>query len=415
MSNLTVEKIAESLLPLVAPIQDLHEDPANARKGHAIERIAASLAVYGQRKPIVVNRAQGGKVEAGNGTLRAAISLGWAHIAVVFVDDDAATAAAYGIADNRLGDLSEFDPDILNELMPTLEGLETGFTPEELAKLLPTPLVIEDEAPMDRAEELREKWGVENGSLWRLGEHRIKCGDATDPANVEAVMAGEKAHLVFTDPPYGVAIGAKNRMLNDVQRGGRKLNDIVDDALAPDDLKERLLPTFRNIRQMVMADDCTVFVTSPQGGELGMMMLAMMKEAGLPVRHVLIWSKNQPTFSMGRLDYDYRHEPILLTWGKKHKKPMLGMHRTSVWEIDRPRASHEHPTMKPVELVANALLNNSDKGDVVFDAYLGSGTTLIASEQLGRKCRAVEIEPGYVAVALERWHTLTGQVPELIP
>jgi len=151
-----------------------------------------------------------------------------------------------------------------------------------------------------------------------------------------------------------------------------------------------------------MADDCTVFVTAPQGGDLSMMMMMMMREAKLPVRHVLIWKKNQPTFSLGRLDYDYQHEPILLTWGKRHKRPMQGNHRTSVWEIDKPRSSKEHPTMKPVELVENALLNNSDRADVVYDAYSGSGTTIIACENLGRRCRAVEIDPGYVAVAIER-------------
>lgn len=140
-----------------------------------------------------------------------------------------------------------------------------------------------------------------------------------------------------------------------------------------------------------------------------MMMLVMMREAGLPVRHVLIWKKDGPTFSMGRLDYDYQHEPILLTWGKRHKRPMLGGHRTSVWEIPKPRSSKDHPTMKPVELVVNA----RDQGDLVFDAYHGSGTTLIACEQTGRRCRAVEIDPGYVAVAIERWAESTGGAPQL--
>ncbi|MGV1049162.1 MAG: ParB N-terminal domain-containing protein, partial [Solirubrobacterales bacterium] len=117
---------------LIVPIADLHEDPSNARKGHAIDRIAASLKQYGQRKPIVVNRLQGNKVEAGNGTLAAAKSLGWAEIAAVFVEDDAKTAAAYGVADNRTSELSSWDIDILADLMPTLDGLMTGFTVEEL-------------------------------------------------------------------------------------------------------------------------------------------------------------------------------------------------------------------------------------------------------------------------------------------
>ena len=129
----------------------------------------------------------------------------------------------------------------------------------------------------------------------------------------------------------------------------------------------------------------------------------MMQEAGLEVRHVLIWKKNAPTFSMGRLDYDYQHEPILLTWGKRHKRPMKGQHRTSVWEIDKPRKSAEHPTMKPVELVANALLNNSDAGDYCLDIFLGSGTTLIACEQLNRTCYGMEISPKYCQVIIDRY------------
>ena len=207
------------------------------------------------------------------------------------------------------------------------------------------------EPQMDKADELRKKWGVQRGQAWQLGEHRLMCGDSTSAGDVARLMKGEKASLEFTDPPYGVAIGAKNRLLNSVQPSGRNLADIEDDSLSPDDLKTKLLPAFQNIKRFVMSDDCTVFVTAPQGGELSMMMMMMMREAGLPVRHVLIWKKNAPTFSMGRLDYDYQHEPILMTWGKRHKRPMQGKHKTSVWEIDKPRASAEHPTMKPVELV----------------------------------------------------------------
>lgn len=143
-----------------------------------------------------------------------------------------------------------------------------------------------------------------------------------------------------------------------------------------------------------------------------MMMMMMMQEAGLPVRHVLIWKKNQATFSMGRLDYDYQHEPILLTWTKRHNYYGKGEHRTSVWNIDKPRASKEHPTMKPVELPANAMLNNSKEGDVVIDPFLGSGTTMVAAENLGRVCYGIEISPAYTAVCLQRMKDL-GLDPQL--
>ena len=243
------------------------------------------------------------------------------------------------------------------------------------------------------------------GDIFDIGPHRLLCGDSAKAEDVDRLMDRARADMVFTDPPYGVAIGAKNRMLNSFEKAGKNLTDIKDDALKPEDLKEMLLPAFTNLRR-VMSDDCTVFVTAPQSGELVMMMMMMMKEAGLPVRHVLIWKKNAPTFSMGRLDYDYQHEPILLTWGKRHKYYGGGDHKTSVWEIDKPRSSKEHPTMKPVALVANALLNNSKNDNIVCDWYLGSGTTMVAAHQLGRRCYGMEIEPKYCQVIVDRMMAL---------
>lgn len=266
------------------------------------------------------------------------------------------------------------------------------------------PEIVEDEVPEPPVDPVTKP-----GDLWVLGEHRLLCGDSRKAEDVRRVMGWERAACVFTDPPYGVSIGAKNRMLNSVQPSGRNLTDIVDDDLSPEQLEAELLTAFVNIREQAMADDCTLFVCSPQGCGLSMMMMMMMQKAGLKARHVLIWVKNQPTFSMGRLDYDYQHEPILLTWLKRHKRPMCGQHRTSVWRIDKPRKSAEHPTMKPVELYANAYLNNSEDGDVVFDAYAGSGTAIIAAEQIGRKSRGNELSPAYCDVIIQRWEKLTGK------
>lgn len=283
-----------------------------------------------------------------------------------------------------------------------ISGIDFSFDFEDIKD-------VDSDPQIDRAEDLRKEWKVEAGQIWKLGDHRILCGDSSIEDDVKRVLGGDRACLVFTDPPYGVSIGDKNKFLNSFEPSGRNLKTIKDDNIKPQELKEKLLPAFRNIKNIVMADDCSVFVTAPQNGELGMMM--MMMESGLPVRHVLMWYKNSPTFSMGRLDYDYQHEPILLTWGKKHKRPMKGEHKTSVWKIDKPRSNADHPTMKPVEIYVNALLNNSDKGDVVFDAYSGSGTMIIAAEQTGRKARVIEIDPGYVAVAIQRWADATGETP----
>jgi len=262
--------------------------------------------------------------------------------------------------------------------------------------------VIEDDVP-----EPPKVPVTKPGDVWTLGRHRLVCGDCTQQGVVEQAMAGERAVCVFTDPPYGVAIGAKNRFLNSVQPSGRNLTNVEDDALSPEDLKSRLLPAFCLLRDLVCGDECSIYVSSPQGGSLGIMMMLMMQEAGLRARHVLIWKKNAPTFSMGRLDYDYQHEPILFTWRKRHKRPMHGKHRTSVWEIDKPRSSPEHPTMKPVELYATAYLNSSDDGDNVADIYAGSGTAFAAAEQLGRRCFGIELSPAYCDVIIQRWEQLT--------
>ena len=226
------------------------------------------------------------------------------------------------------------------------------------------------------------------------------CGDATSADDVGKLMESAKADMVFTDPPYGVSIGDKNKMLNEFQKSGRILENIENDTLSPEELYRVLLEAFVNVKSS-LSDCAAVYVTAPQGGGLGMMM--MMRDAGLEVRHVLNWVKNSPTFSMGRLDYDYQHEPILFTWNITHKKIMQGEHKTSCWFIDKPRENKLHPTMKPIELINNALRNSSEYGDVVFDPFGGSGSTLIACEQLNRRCYMIEIEPKYCDVIVRRY------------
>lgn len=323
------------------------------------------------------------------------VMLGGSRFAFRIVDWPEKKEQFANIAANKMG--GEWDVDLLGHWDKDLL-LESGFDAAELEKMVPGVLDTSYDE-YDIPQQAKEV-DISPGDIFEIGPHRLICGDSRNGDHVIALMDGAKADMVFTDPPYGVSIGAKNRMLNSFQRGGRNLSDIKDDSLSPDGLYKMLLPAFVNLRS-IMSDDCTVFVTAPQGGDLGMMMM-MMKDCGLPVRHVLIWKKNAPTFSMGRLDYDYQHEPILLTWGKRHKYYGKGEHRTSVWEIPKPRSSKEHPTMKPVALVANALLNNSKEGDVICDWYLGSGTTMIAAHQLGRKCFGIEIDPWYCWVIIER-------------
>lgn len=190
------------------------------------------------------------------------------------------------------------------------------------------------------------------------------------------------------------------------------------------------------------SDDASYYVTSPPGGDLGLMMMMMMSEAGLRVRHVLCWVKNAPTFSIGRLDYDYKHEAILYTWTKSHHfygdysstvvddtKPIDKMKPAELKELvralqqrkpedvvycEKPTASRLHPTMKPIRLIARFVINSSRQGDVVLDPFGGSGSTLIACEQLGRKCRMMEIDPHYCDVIIRRWETFTGKKAVLL-
>ena len=245
------------------------------------------------------------------------------------------------------------------------------------------------------------------GEIWQLGEHRLMCGDSTDLESVTKLMGGAMADMVFTDPPYGVSIGDKNKTLQSVQKAGLIVENIENDTLSVDELYKVLKNAMENVR-MNCKDDACYFVTAPQGGGLGLMMM-MMRDAGLEVRHNLVWRKNAPTFSIGRLDYDYQHEPIMYTWTKSHHNYRNGKYRTTIWDFDKPRKCDLHPTMKPVELVANCLLDGTKEGDIVLDAFGGSGTTLIAAEQLKRQCYMMELDPHYCDVIIARWEKMTGQ------
>ena len=269
---------------------------------------------------------------------------------------------------------------------------------------------VDAEAQEDDFDETKDHIEVKckPGDIWQLGDHRLMCGDSIDLQQVKALMGGSRADMVFTDPPYGVSIGDKNKMLNEMNGSHAIERNIENDTLDIDALYEVLKKAMSNVR-LNCKSDAVYFVTAPQGGGLGEMMMMMMKDAGLQVRHNIIWRKNAPTFSMGRLDYDYQHEPMFYTWTKTHHNYRKGAFRTSVWDIDKPRKCDLHPTMKPVELVANAILDGSKEGDIVLDTFGGSGTTLIAAEQLGRKCYMMELDPHYCDVIIARWEKLTGR------
>jgi len=287
--------------------------------------------------------------------------------------------------------------------------IDWGFNEKELLGLDFGGEKPEDPgAQIDKAEELREKWGVCLGQSWQLGEHRLICGDCTDKAVVERVMGGEKARLTWTDPPYGVNYGEKLESANPI---AHRVRTIENDNLPADKLEEFIRSSLK-----IMAENsvpgAAIYVACPAGTPLPTL-IASFVGSGFVFHWGLIWVKDQ--LVLGRGDYHFRHENILYGW-KDDAGHYFTADRTqdSVFEYPRPKVSEEHPTMKPVELVEHMIGNSSKKREIVADPFLGSGTTLIACERLGRKCRAVEISPAYVGVTLERFFQMSGKMPELI-
>lgn len=238
-----------------------------------------------------------------------------------------------------------------------------------------------------------------------MGSHRLLCGDATKKKDFERLMGGQKADMVFTDPPYGVNYAAKNKYLNEISRGNRIQTPIKNDHKNEAEIKILWKAVFEIIRDN-LADINSYYITGPQIQGM-MMMMMMMQEAGLPYRHVIIWVKNNHV--LGRCDYNYKHEPVFFGWTKTHKFYGGGPFKTSVWEIAKPHKSDLHPTMKPVELITNAILNSSAPKQVVLDPFLGSGSTLIACEKTNRICYGMEIDSHYCDVIIKRWEDFTGK------
>ena len=377
------------------------------------EALKRSIQANSYVDPIITNA--DGTVIGGHQRLNVLKDLGYTHADVVVVDKNKDEEKVLNIALNNIS--GEWDEAKLAELIGEIDisGIDatlTGFDYDEIKEMVGT-IDLENEAVDDGYEpEIPEEPIAQSGQIWVLGNHRLMCGDSSSEEDMRNLMGGVEADMVFTDPPYGVAIGDKNKMLDSFSKAGRITKNIEGDTLSTDELYDLLLAAFRNLKANCK-EDCSYYVSSPQGGEIGLMMM-MMRDAGLEVRHNLIWEKSSATFSMGRLDYDYKHEPIFYTWTKKHNFYGKGKCKNTVWQFPKPRKSDLHPTMKPVELVAECILNSSKKGDIVADIFGGSGTTLIACEQLGRSCRMMEKDPHYVDVIIDRWQQYTGRKAELL-
>lgn len=339
----------------VVPIGDLTLDPRNARKHgrRNLDAIKGSLEQFGQRRPLVVR--QDLQVIAGNGTLVAMRELGFTEVAVTRVpagwtDDQ---VRAYALADNRTAELAEWDDAVLADMLAELDagGWDlNSFGFDGLAEIAPDD--ADDEVP-----EVEDVAIAQSGEVWELGPHRVACGSATDPELVTRLFAGRPAALVVTDPPYGVAYESRGRKTAHKAIAG----DATDDADLAELLTAALGLAFVNLEE---GGACYVF----HGDSKRLVFERAMTEAGYLVHQTLVWVKD--SFVLGRLDYQPQHEPILF--------------------------------------LSRLIVNSAKKGALVYDPFLGSGSTLIAAERQGRICYGVELEPAYVDVVVRRWQTVTG-------
>ena len=401
-----VDQIHATLSKLVVPIEGLVPYGKNPRRGD-VDAIAESLTVNGQYKPIVV-RAGSNEVLAGNHTLKAARQLGWDKIAVTFVDVDDDGAARIVLVDNRTNDVATYDEAALAELLSSLPDLTgTGFGAADLDEMLgikPDALNDSDDTPEPPAEPVSVL-----GDVWVLGKHRVVCGDATDVTAYDALLEGSLADMIWTDPPYNVAVTGGTHDPRDTKNHG-KGPSIQNDSMSDGDFRDFLSSSFASM-WLHIREGGTIYVCHADSE--GINFRCAFQDAGFFLHECLIWVKQN--FVFGRSDYHWQHEPILYGWklGKGHD--FYGeRNQSTTWEIDRPmRSSMDHPTQKPIALPSKALANNTKPGNLVLDPFGGSGSTLIACHDTGRVARLIELDPRYVDVICRRYQEHTGDKPVL--
>ena len=389
---------------------------AKAHPEGQVKKLADQIIEFQWDQPIVVDVDM--VIIKGHGRLKAAQMLGLKTVPVVVADYlSPEQARAARIADNKVSE-SEWFPEILGLELKALQEMDfnmelTGFDLVELNDLLKLDGAggdpPEDPGPeIDKAAELQEKWGTALGQIWQVGRHRLACEDCL---HSDQLFDDKKYDLLVTDPPYGVSYASKNTFLNAIDKGNRIQTPIACDHQNPEEMSAFWRAAFMAARRHAKPGAC-YYVTGPQGGDLLLFLLQALKDSGFPLHHILIWAKNNHV--LGRSDYNYKHEPIIYGWveGAGHRF-YGGGGENSLWEVDKPLKSEFHPTMKPVELIARAIKNSSQEGEIIYDPFLGSGTTMVAAEQLRRVCYGMEISPGYVAVTLERL-ALMGLGPKLI-
>ena len=361
-----------------------------------IKQIASSIAEFGFTNPILVDEYR--EIIAGHGRLLAAEYLGHTSVpCVVLRGLSPAQKRAYLIADNQLPLNAGWDIKVLKAEIEALQDEDfnidvLGFDLSFLDDVFKTETVPDD---ADDIPEAQEDVVTVDGDIWLLGNHRIMCGDSTNLAVVSDVCMGEKAQLFITDPPYNVDYVGKTSEALTIQ------NDKKSDAEFRQFLTDAFTAANANL------DDGGVFYIWHADSE-GYNFKGACRDVDWQVRECLVWAKNHMV--MGRQDYHWQHEPCLYGWrgGAAHLWNS-DRKQTTLLNFDRPPASRDHPTMKPVELFGYLIGNSSHQGDIVLDTFAGSGTSIIACEHLNRRCFSIELDPVYVDVAVRRWQEFTGR------
>ncbi len=375
----------------------------NPRKNdEAVKYVKASIEQFGFKVPIVIDA--DGVIVAGHTRLKAAKELGMKEVPCIVADDlTPEQTRAFRVADNKTAEIAEWDIELLNT---ELLDLEANFDMADFGFEInpPTGEVSDDDFDADAVADAIVEPVTKLGDIWTLGRHRLMCGDSTDRETVDRLMDGAKADMVFTDPPWNVNYGASDHP-------SWKQRSIMNDSMSTEEFKEFLDQSYACMAEASKDGGMIYVVMSAQEWGSNMSSLA---EAGFHWSSTIIWNKDHLVLS--RKDYHTKYEPIWYGWkeGAARLAPLEDRKQSDVWDFDRPTRSEEHPTMKPVALVARAVENSSKQNGIVLDLFGGSGTTLVASEQLNRTCYMMELDPKYCDVIVKRWELLTGGKAKLL-
>jgi DNA modification methylase len=396
--------------------RDLVTNPKNWRIHGKAQKAAmrALLEEVGYADALLARQLPDGTYMLIDGHLRAELTPDQ-EVPILVLDVSEEEADKILLTLDPLAAMAETDPERIKSLIesvttnsPAIDELIKRTAGEDIWSTIHPDEVREVEVAPDRAEELRTKWATELSQVWEAGAHRLICGDSRDQSLVDQLFRDDSFRLIWTDPPYGVSYSDKTEWLN-TNGGGRRRRAIANDSLQPAELQILFGDALKSSVRHALPG-ASIYATAPS--QYLKYFIQGLEDGGFSYRHCLVWVKQN--FVMGRADYHYRHEPILYGWLANGPHFFIDeRNHDSVFEVDRPTASELHPTVKPIELIAEMIKNSTLPGDRVYDPFAGSGSTIVAAHQLGRVGYGCEIDPAYLAVELERLSRL-GLKPELV-